>query len=80
MAQPNSDHVVSPPAIPGQSAYDATSDADIDRWQKMSVVRNDKPGQRGSGAADIHNGRLSQTDNWVITHRTEQSEGGWVQT
>ena len=80
MAQPNSDHVVSPPAVPGQSNYDACSDADVGGWQKMSVVRNDKPGQRGSGAASINDGRLVATDNWVQTHRTEQTEGGWRQT
>lgn len=80
MAQPNSPHIVSPPSIAGQSGYDATSDADIGGWEKMSVPRNDRAGQRGSGAADIHTGRLSGGDNWVVTHRTEQSEGGWSQT
>lgn len=80
MAQPNSPHIVSPPSVPGQSGYDATSDADVGGWQKMSVPRGDKPGQRGSGAADIHSGRLTGKDNWVPTQRTEQSEGNWRQT
>jgi len=66
--------------VQGQSNYDATSEADVGGWQKISVVRNDKPGQRGSGAADIFTGRLGATDNWVVTHRTEQTEGGWAQT
>jgi hypothetical protein len=80
MAQPNSPNVVSTPAVAGQSNWDATSSADTDKWQKVSVPRDDKPMQRGSGAADIHTGRLSAQDNWVVTHRTEQSEGGWSQT
>lgn len=80
MAQPNSPNIVSTPSIPGQSGYDSASDGDVGGWQKISVPRDDKPGQRGSGAADIHTGRLSGQDNWVPTQRTQQSESGWRQT
>lgn len=80
MAQPNSPHIVSPPSIPGQSAYDACSDADVGGWRKASMPVTDWPGERGSGAASITTGRLEGHDDWVTTHRTEQSEGGWRQT
>ena len=79
MPQPNSDHVVSPPAAP-QNAYDACSDAELSGWRKASSVVTDWPGERGSGQVDIHTGRLTGNDDWVVTHRTEQTEGGWRQT
>src|SRR5690349_9154708 len=70
MAQPNSPNIVSTPSVPGQSGYDAGSDADVGGWRKVSVPVTDWPGERGSGAASITDGRLAGHDNWVVTHRT----------
>lgn len=35
MAQPNSDHVISPPNTDGQNCYDAATSAPVDRWKKL---------------------------------------------
>jgi len=81
MAGPNSPHVNSPGAdTPGQTAYDACDPNPVGGWKKAGQPVPDWPGERGSGAVDINTGRLTGWDNWVETHRTEQTEGGWRQT
>jgi hypothetical protein len=65
MAQPNSDHVVSTPNVPGQNNYDAASTSNVDRWRKLDG---------NSGALSINTGRGG--DHFAGAH----PDPHWTQT